>query len=124
MELAGHVVDVTLMTRLGVNAKGTVALVDSGSQDEVEDRYARFRATSDAAQVVAAYLSCHPKVEAVRYPGLKDDPSFQIAARTLVGGFGPFVDYCVDGTWHRFEATVADAKAQVMDLERALGDLS
>ena len=81
----------------------------------------RWRALSDAAQVVANYLACHPRVEAVRYPGLKSDPDFPRAANTLVGGFGPRVAYRVAGEWRLWEADERDAREQVMELERALG---
>ncbi|MBM6675237.1 PLP-dependent transferase [Olsenella uli] len=81
----------------------------------------RWRALSDAAQVVANYLACHPRVEAVRYPGLKSDPDFPRAANTLVGGFGPRVAYRATGEWHLWEADGRDARDQVMDLEAALG---
>ncbi len=53
----------------------------------------RRREASDAAQVAAAYLTCHPAVTCVRYPGLKDDPTYRIAASTLQSGFGPCVDF-------------------------------
>ena len=81
----------------------------------------RWRVVSDAAQVVANYLVCHPLVEAVRYPGLKSDPDFPRAASTLVGGFGPRVAYRVAGEWRLWEADERDAREQVMELERSLG---
>ena len=81
----------------------------------------RWRALSDAAQGVANYLACHPRVEAVRYPGLKTDPDFPCAANELVGGFGPRVAYRAAGEWHLWEADERDAREQVMELERALG---
>ena len=80
----------------------------------------RWRALSDAAQVVANYLVCHPRVEAVRYPGLKSDPDFGRAANTLVGGFGPRVAYRAAGEWRLWEADDRDARDQVMELERLL----
>ena len=80
----------------------------------------RWRVLSDAAQVVANYLACHPRVEAVRYPGLKSDPDFPRAANMLVGGFGPYVRYRVAGEWRLWEADERDARAQVMDLEARL----
>ncbi len=88
-----------------------------------EDASARVsrHAASDAAQVVAAYLACHPRVEAVRYPGLKTDPSFACATSQLVGGFGPYVDYMwkeSPGEWHRFTATDEDARTQIINFER------
>ena len=81
----------------------------------------RWRALSDAAQVVTNYLACHPRVEAVHYPGLKSDSDFPRAANTLVGGFGPRVAYRVAGEWRLWEADERDAREQVMELERALG---
>lgn len=83
---------------------------------------ARRRKAADAAQVLAAYLLCHPRVEEVRYPGLKTDPSFPVASSQLTGGFGPLVDFRLreeDG-WHRVTATAEDATCQVIGLERAL----
>ena len=84
----------------------------------------RWRVLSDAAQVVANYLVCHPRVEAVRYPGLKADPDFPRAANALVGGFGPRVAYRVAGDaageWRLWEADARDARQQVMELEGAL----
>ena len=77
----------------------------------------RWRVLSDAAQVVANYLACHPSVEAVRYPGLKSDPDFPRAANALVGGFGPYVRYRTAEGWHLWEADERDVRDQVMDLE-------
>ena len=82
--------------------------------------HGRWRLVSDVAQVVASYLRCHPRVEAVRYPGLKDDPLFAEAACTLVGGFGPFVDFRVAGEWRRVECGPGDPREAVMQLEYAL----
>ena len=84
----------------------------------------RWRTLSDAAQVVASYLACHPRVAAVRYCGLKADPDFAEAACTLRGGFGPVV--CVrlvgdaPGTWRRWEPDGRDVREQVMELEGLL----
>ena len=80
----------------------------------------RWRVLSDVAQVVANYLTCHPRVEAVRYPGLKADPDFPHAANVLVGGFGPYVRYRMAGEWRLWEADERDPRDQVMDLERLL----
>lgn len=86
----------------------------------------RRRREDDAAQVVAAYLSCHPLVVAVSYPGLKAHPSFRAAASQLVGGFGPVVDYRVRGAaaWERVRCDAGDPKAQVVSLEGRLSQLS
>ena len=80
----------------------------------------RWRVLSDAAQVAASYLTCHPRVEAVRYPGLKSDPDFPRAANELVGGFGPRAAFRVAGEWRLWEADERDARHQVMDLEAFL----
>lgn len=87
---------------------------------------ARRRREDDAAQVVAAYLSCHPLVVAVSYPGLKAHPSFRVAASQLAGGFGPVVDYRVRGAaaWERVRCDAGDPKAQVVSLEGRLSQLS
>lgn len=97
-----------------------VTISATGAEKQTSARVSR-HAASDAAQVVAAYLACHPRVEAVRYPGLKTDPSFARATSQLVGGFGPYVDYMwreSPGEWHRFTATDEDARTQIINFER------
>lgn len=97
-----------------------VTVAAAGAEEQASTRVSR-HAASDAAQVVAAYLACHPRVEAVRYPGLKADPSFARATSQLVGGFGPYVDYTwkeSPGEWHRFTATDEDARTQIINFER------
>ena len=97
-----------------------VTISATGAEEQASARVSR-HAASDAAQVVAAYLACHPRVEAVRYPGLKTDPSFACATSQLVGGFGPYVDYMwkeSPGEWHRFTATDEDARTQIINFER------
>ena len=97
-----------------------VTVAATGAEEQASTRVSR-HAASDAAQVVAAYLACHPRVEAVRYPGLKTDPSFARATSQLVGGFGPYMDYMwreSPGEWHRFTATDEDARTQIINFER------
>jgi len=81
-----------------------------------------WHAASDEAQVVTAYLGCHPRVAELRYPGSRKDPSFAVAARTLQGGFGPFVDLRLHGetSWRRLRCTGREPKEAVLSLERAL----
>ena len=85
-----------------------------------------WRARSDAAQAVACYLVCHPRVAAVRYPGLTSDPDYQRASSTLRCGFGPWVDVCLAGGekpgWLRLDVTDADAPAWVCRLEELLAE--
>ena len=80
----------------------------------------RFR--SDAAQVVANYLRCHPAIAEVRYPGLTSDPDYQKAASTLRGGFGPlvWVRFLSGSRYFLFDASDAPSTEQVMALERLL----
>ena len=97
-----------------------VMVAAAGVEEQASARASR-HAASDAAQVVAAYLACHPRVGAVRYPGLKTDPSFARATSQLVGGFGPYVDYTwkeLPGEWHRFVAGDEDARTQIINFER------
>ena len=88
---------------------------------------ADWRRVSDVAQTCAKYLTCHPAVLAVRYPGLTTDASYHEASCTLEGGFGPLVDVCLarDGAWLRYDAREAcgDAREEVLRLERVLGTL-
>ena len=46
---------------------------------------------SENALKIAEYLKNHPKTAWVRYPGLKDDPSYPIASKYLKNGFGGMV---------------------------------
>ena len=97
-----------------------VTISATGAEEQASARVSR-HAASDVAQVVAAYLACHPRVKAVRYPGLKTDPNFARATSQLVGGFGPYVDYMwreSTGEWHRFTATDEDARTQIINFER------
>ncbi len=88
----------------------------------LEQRAHEWRESSDAAQVVASYLVCHPRVERVVYPGLRADSSYDVASRTLENGFGPLVDVRLVGedSWHRVTCTAGDALEQVGLLEERL----
>jgi methionine-gamma-lyase len=48
------------------------------------------------AQKVAEFLSAHPKVRAVHYPGLKSHPQFELAARQMKG-FGGMLSFDIGG---------------------------
>ena len=49
------------------------------------------------ALAVAGHLSKHPKVTWVRYPGLKDDPSYPVALKYLKRGFGGMIVFGIKG---------------------------
>jgi O-acetylhomoserine (thiol)-lyase len=46
---------------------------------------------------VARFLRNHAKVRWVRYPGLEDDPSYDIALKYLKRGFGGMVVFGIEG---------------------------
>jgi len=78
------------------------------------------------AQKVAEFLQAHPKVSWVRYPGLKNDPSYTLASKYLVKGFGGVVVFGLKGgydsavsfidkiTLFSHLANVGDAKSLVL----------
>lgn len=52
---------------------------------------------SENALKIATYLRNHPKVSWVRYPGLKEDPSYAVASKYFKNGFGGMVVFGVKG---------------------------
>jgi len=52
------------------------------------------------ALVIAHYLQKHRKVTWVRYPGLKDDPSYPTASGYLANGFGGMVVFGIKGGYN------------------------
>ena len=73
-----------------------------------------WRRASDAAQVLARYLRCHPCVQEVRYPGLTSDAAYREASSTLRGGFGPqVVVLLANGNWYSLDV---DDKTPAYDL--------
>lgn len=62
---------------------------------------------SENALKVAQYLKNHAKVSWVRYPGLKDDPSYALSSRDLKNGFGGMVVFGIKGGY--------DAAVKVID---------
>lgn len=53
----------------------------------------RVRAASEHAAALARFLSAHPAVERVYYPGLAEHPGHDIAARQMRGGFGGMLSF-------------------------------
>jgi cystathionine gamma-lyase len=54
--------------------------------------HVRLERQCDNAMDVARYLESHPRVESVRYPGLSNDPSYELA-RKQMQRFGPVVSF-------------------------------
>lgn len=63
----------------------------------IETLSLRAQRHSDNALAVAKYLGSHPKVSWVRYSGLDNDPSHEVASRILHNGFGGVVVFGVKG---------------------------
>ncbi|MFA6504550.1 MAG: O-acetylhomoserine aminocarboxypropyltransferase/cysteine synthase family protein [Treponemataceae bacterium] len=63
----------------------------------LETLHVRMPRHSENALAVAEFLKKHPKAAWVRYPGLKDDPSYPVAAKYLKKGFGGMVVFGVKG---------------------------
>ena len=56
----------------------------------------RMKAHEENAKKVAEYLSSHPKVEKVIYPGLKSHPQYDLACRQMQG-FGGMITFFIKG---------------------------
>ncbi|CAI9399684.1 MULTISPECIES: O-acetylhomoserine aminocarboxypropyltransferase/cysteine synthase family protein [Aestuariimicrobium] len=63
----------------------------------LETLHLRMERHSSNALAVAEYLSQHPAVAWVTYPGLPGDPSHEVAKRILDGGFGGLVAFGLKG---------------------------
>jgi O-acetylhomoserine (thiol)-lyase len=63
----------------------------------LETLHLRIQRHSENALKVAQYLSRHPKVSWVNYPGLPDHPSHKLASRYLKGGYGALLGFGVKG---------------------------
>ncbi len=68
----------------------------------------RMRRHNENGQAVAEFLSAHPRVERVLYPGLPSHPYHELAQRTM-RGFGGLITFLVrDADWRRC-AKIVDA---------------
>ncbi|RKX74347.1 MAG: bifunctional O-acetylhomoserine aminocarboxypropyltransferase/cysteine synthase [Spirochaetes bacterium] len=63
----------------------------------IETLHLRMERHSENAMKVAQWLSSHPKVRWVRYPGLENDPAYPVASRYLKNGFGGMVVFGIEG---------------------------
>ncbi|GEO81907.1 trans-sulfuration enzyme family protein [Pararhodospirillum oryzae] len=69
--------------------------------------FARVRWQCESALELAGRLAAHPRVEAVLYPGLPEDPGHALAARQMSGGFGGMLSIRVKGGQDAAMATAA-----------------
>ena len=63
----------------------------------IETLALRMERHSANAQKVAEYLKSNDRAAWVRYPGLKEDPSYQIASKQFKNGFGGMVVFGIKG---------------------------
>jgi cystathionine gamma-synthase len=79
----------------------------------------RMRAHSANALAVALFLSTHPRVERVYYPGLQADPGHAVAKRQMSGGFGGMLSVTVHGG--RQAAMAVAARVKIFTRAASLG---
>jgi len=79
----------------------------------------RMRGICTSAQRVAEFLSTHPKIEAVHYPGLPKHPGHGIAVAQMSGGFGGLMSMQVRGG--RAEAFKVLAAVKIFTHATSLG---
>jgi O-acetylhomoserine (thiol)-lyase len=63
----------------------------------VETLGLRVQRHSDSALAVARFLSGHPAVSWVNYPGLPDHPTYELARKYLAGSFGAILGFGIKG---------------------------
>jgi cystathionine gamma-synthase len=80
----------------------------------------RMAAHSDGALAVARFLSLHPRVEGVHYPGLPQDPGHAVAAGQM-SRFGGMLSFRVPGG--RREAMALAARLRLFTRATSLGGL-
>jgi cystathionine gamma-lyase len=78
----------------------------------------RMRAHESNAKAVAAFLSQHPKVEKVIYPGLETHPQYQLA-KAQMSGFGGMITFFVKGGMN--ESRKLMERVKVFTLAESLG---
>ena len=57
----------------------------------------RVKAQTETAMKLAEYLSQHPQIEVVHYPGLPSHPQYEIAKKQMTGGFGGMLSVQIKG---------------------------
>lgn len=86
----------------------------------IETLALRVKAQSENAKRVAEFLSAHPRVEAVHYPGLPTHPNHEIAARQMSGGFGGMLSVRLRGATAE-ETMAVTLKTRVLIRATSLG---
>ena len=111
-ERAGHVRKITG----GVTSPFNAWLILRG----IRTLSVRVRAQSENALAIARFLSTHPRVEAVFYPGLESHPNHEIARRQM-SAFGGMLSFLVRGT--RADALAVVARVRLFTRATSLGGI-
>ncbi len=64
----------------------------------IETLSLRVQKSADNTLALAKWLSQHPKVETISYPGLPSDPKHEVAKKYLQHGFGAVLSFSLKGT--------------------------
>ncbi len=81
--------------------------------------FLRVERASDNARRIATHFAGHPKVAAVRYPGLESHPGHAVAVRQMHGGFGSMLSLRLAGG--RAAALAVAGRCQVFQRATSLG---
>lgn len=94
-ELAAGIYE-ELAERLGPHASRG-ADIDAADVSTLAEKFdtlgVRMQRHGDHARAIAEYLAAHPAIADVRYPGLAGHPDHALAARVLLHGAGPALDF-------------------------------
>lgn len=82
----------------------------------------RRKQAQENADKLARFLSEHPKVSAVHYPGLPSHPDHALAKELLTGGFGTMVGFVLKGS--REDANTFLRAAENIPFGPSLGDVA
>lgn len=86
----------------------------------IKTLHLRVQRHSENGQKVAEYLSKHPKVKDVYYPGLENNPFYELAKRQMQGGFGGMVSFTFK-TGAKADAVKFLENVKVFTLAESLG---
>ncbi len=73
----------------------------------------RMERSGKSAQKIAEYLEKHPKVEWVRYPGLKSHPHYELAKKQMTG-FGSMISFELKGGFKAGEILMNNVKVAAL----------
>ena len=82
----------------------------------------RLKQAQENADKLARFLSEHPKISAVHYPGLPSHPDHVLAKELLTGGFGTMVGFVLKGS--RENANAFLRAAENIPYGSTLGDVA